>query len=397
MNALQTAGANVSVIESRNHKRPIMPLRVIRPEIPMPAKPKLLCVDDSATQRRIYMQYLDRLYNVDTAADGQEALDKAHKTRPDLILLDIDMPKINGLLFLRMFRDRLRFRDIPVMMISSLNDPETVKAAFENGAKDYLRKPFFADELLMRVRLQIENAFLKRQSASRSEFLEHSVDEKIVEIKNVKNTTIFALAELAESRDNDTGDHLLRIREYVKILSDRLSRIPAYEREINREFRENIYHMSVLHDIGKVGIPDKILLKPGRLTSEEFDLMKTHARIGGRALDKVCKINRHSGFLKMGRDIAMYHHERWDGTGYSDGLKGTQIPLAARIVTLADIYDALSTKRVYKAAFNERDVMEIMAEENGKAFDPVIYDAFIDARESFKNIRLNNEKAPTPD
>ncbi len=218
---------------------------------------------------------------------------------------------------------------------------------------------------------------MKKINSVRFENLELYVKDQLEEIKNIKNATIFSLAKLAESRDPETGEHLERIREYAKVIAEELASSGAYSKEINNEFVYNIYNMSVLHDIGKVGVPDNILLKPGKLTAEEFETMKTHTLIGGKALEATSNLNKNSTFLDMGKLIAYYHHERWDGTGYPEGLKQDEIPLAARITTLADIYDALSFKRVYRAyAFEEEIIDGMLAQDVGKVFDPVIFDTY---------------------
>lgn len=217
--------------------------------------------------------------------------------------------------------------------------------------------------------------------------LEKELIESYRKVQSARNATILGLAKLAEYRDQATGAHLERIREYCKILAEELATKPAYAGYITKEYIEDIYHSSILHDIGKVGIPDSILLKPGRLTPEEFEVVKRHSALGGEALKEVeAKIEGQS-FLTLGKEIAYYHHEKWDGTGYPRGLKGEQIPLSARIVALADVYDALTSKRVYKEAYTHEEARRIILEGRGTHFAPDVVDAFIAREEDFRRIR----------
>ena len=216
--------------------------------------------------------------------------------------------------------------------------------------------------------------------------LERQVLESLKNVKEARTGVILGLAKLAEYRDEDTGCHLERIREYTKILAEELARHDRYRDTITAEYIEDLYHSSILHDIGKVGIADAILLKPGRLTPEEYETMKTHAVLGGRTLSAVHAHMKGHSFLTIGKEIAYHHHERWDGSGYPDGLAGEAIPLAARIVSVADVYDALTSKRCYKEAFTHEKSVEIIASEKGQAFDPMLVEAFIAHQAEFKGI-----------
>lgn len=217
--------------------------------------------------------------------------------------------------------------------------------------------------------------------------LDQIVEKRTEEIEEVRDITVFALARLAESRDPETGQHLERIRAYSQMLADQLRKDSAYSSQIDDKFMEDLYRSSPLHDIGKVGIPDCILLKPDGLTDDEFEIMKQHSVIGAESLEETTKITSSGSFLKMAADIARYHHERFNGTGYPEGLAGTDIPLSARIVALADVYDALTSIRVYKPAFNPEIANAMIIEEKGEHFDPVIVDAYIARRFDFLNVR----------
>ena len=217
--------------------------------------------------------------------------------------------------------------------------------------------------------------------------LDTLVQERTAQIAETRDIAMFVLASLAESRDPETGEHLERIRSYCHILAEELRNNSPYAEWIDDKFIEDLYRSSPLHDIGKVGIPDCILLKPGSLTDEEFEVMKQHSLIGAEALGKTIRTVTSAGFLEMAADIAHYHHERFDGTGYPDGLKGKEIPLSARIVALADVYDALTSSRVYKPAFRSEIAYVMICQERGKHFDPVIVDAFIARHDDFLQVR----------
>lgn len=216
--------------------------------------------------------------------------------------------------------------------------------------------------------------------------LEEIVNKKVKEISESHIATIYALVKLSESRDDDTGRHIERTSKLCRLMAQYLSILPKYKETINANYIENIYKASPLHDIGKVGIPDSILLKPGKLTSEEFEIMKTHTTIGYKTLSEVQRKYKNNGFIKMGMEIAKYHHEKWDGTGYPIGLFGDEIPISARIMALVDVYDALRSKRVYKEAFTHEKACEIITEGRGKHFDPLIVEVFLQNNEEFIDI-----------
>ena len=214
--------------------------------------------------------------------------------------------------------------------------------------------------------------------------LEHLVDEKVQEISASQMATIYALIKLSESRDDDTGAHIERTSSFCRLLAEKARSVREYSKEITDAFMETIYKASPLHDIGKVGIPDKILMKPGKLNDEEFAVMKTHVQLGYDTLAKVGQQYDRNSFLKMGMDIALYHHEKWDGSGYNKGIKGDEIPLSARIMAISDVYDALRSKRVYKDAYSHEKSVEIISSSKGSHFDPILTDIFIQYNGEFK-------------
>ena len=219
-----------------------------------------------------------------------------------------------------------------------------------------------------------------------NQHLEELVEEKIQEISSSQMSTIYALVKLSESRDDDTGDHIKRTASFCKLLAQKAKSIPEYTDLVTDSFIETIYKASPLHDIGKVGIPDNILLKPGKLTDEEFTIMKTHVQIGYDTLSKIGHQYDKNEFLRMGMEISLYHHEKWNGSGYTKGLKGTEIPLSARIMAISDVYDALRSKRVYKEAFSHEKSMDIITSSSGSHFDPYLIDVFIKTQEEFRSL-----------
>lgn len=265
-----------------------------------------------------------------------------------------------------------------MIFISALTDVDEKVKAFEVGGVDYVTKPFQFEEVKARIETHLKLHILTLD-------LEKQVQEQIKEISDSQMNMIFALAKLAELRDDETGKHIERVQAYCGLLTIALFALPQYQAQMDRNFQQMIFFASPLHDIGKVGIADAILQKTGKLTVEEFKIMKTHTTIGARKLAEVHKRYPHNNFISMGIAIARSHHENWDGSGYPDGLHGEEIPLSARIMALADVYDALRARRVYKPAFSHEQSCEIILGERGKKFDPGLCDVFGDLREEFAN------------
>lgn len=351
----------------------------------------LLIFDDDQNNVLIMKTILKSLDNLEiyTASTYSEFKEIINNKRINLFLLDLMMPEKNGLEIIEEIKDDKNHYQAPIIMITAIENYKMKEKAYELGASDYIVKPIHAKELLLRVKNQLDIMKMKEELLKHNKYLHELVDIRVKEVINTRNVTIFSLAKLAESRDPDTGEHLKRIMNYCKFIATELSKNPKYE-NIDDEFIDNLYISSVLHDIGKVGIPDNILLKPGKLTPEEFEIMKQHTIIGGRTLEEAENQLQFSDFLSMGKVIAYYHHERWNGTGYPKGLKGEEIPLPARIVTLADVFDALMSKRIYKPAFSFEETYNIMKEENGKLFDPDIFEIFEKNKEHFKEIYVQN-------
>ncbi len=356
---------------------------------------KILIVDDNEVNRNVLNDMIIVLGHTPVLAEnGLMALANMEEQDKDLVLLDILMPEMDGYAVLEHMKSNSNFSHIPVIMISALDDMEGIVRCIEKGAEDYLVKPFNPTLLKARIGACLDKKrLLDREKKYQGEIEKFNMDlqgrvwDQVKEITATQQATIFAMAKLAESRDLETGEHLLRMREYAKTLSEQLSLIPEYSSVIDKNFTENIYAASPLHDIGKVGIPDRTLLKPGKLTEEEFNIMKTHTAIGAKTLREVDQQYPGNDFVRIGIEIAECHHERWDGTGYPNGLKGEDIPLAGRIIALADIYDALASKRVYKETFSHEKSREIIKESSGTHLNSDIVDAFLSAEEDFASIK----------
>jgi len=348
---------------------------------------KIMIVDDS----RVSLMLLDEIlrkqgYAVFPFLDGWSALQWAAKNPPDLILLDIIMPGIDGFEVFRRLQENQRLLDVPVIFISSQNGIKTKVQAFTMGCVDYIIRPYEVEEVKTRVKTHLRIRQMQVELENQNNKLGKMVEEKVKEISDSWIATVLALAKLAESRDDDTGNHLERVRQLFRIIAEKMAFLPDYRSVIDQEFVENIYHASPLHDIGKVGIPDHILLKPGRLTPEEFDIMKQHTVIGAHTLKAVQDIYQGNVFIEMGIDIARSHHERWDGTGYPDMISGQEIPLPARIMAVADVYDALCTNRCYKTAIPHDKAIAVICGGRGTHFAPDVVDVLVELEKDLQEL-----------
>ncbi len=363
----------------------------------------LLVVDDNDANRDMLSRRLERLgHRVAMAADGRQALEIMASTPFDLVLLDVMMPEMDGHETLRRIKSDDALRHIPVIMISALDEISSIVRCIEMGAEDYIPKPFDPVLLNARIgaslekkRLRDQEAVYRHQIEENNLHLEERVREQVGIITLAQMGTIFALSKLAESRDPETGAHLERMREYCKLLAVALGKTSRHAQLVDNDYVENLYIASPLHDIGKVGIPDHVLLKPGRHTDEEFAIMKTHAVRGAETLRAVNQKNANNSFVQIGIEIAESHHEKWDGTGYPHGLAGSAIPLSGRILALADVYDALRSKRCYKESFSHEKSRDIILEGNGKHFDPDVVACFLEIEAEFESIwrDLNSDEA----
>lgn len=355
---------------------------------------KILIVDDDEAFRRLLNRALEKEYVLTQAAGGEEALRHLVAFEPDLILLDIAMPGIDGYETCRRLKTHPAGAHAQVIMVSAHSTREEQLHAYEVGADDYLVKPIDLQELLARVRLHFRLLEASRNVASirdeidsRNRELKRLIEQRTQELVLTQDVAIFTLAKIAESRDQVTGGHVVRVRSYCQFLAEELRQQGPYRRSIDNRFLEDLYRASPLHDIGKVGIPDAILLKPDRLSPEEFEHMQQHSVIGANILDQAIAQSQCAGFLTMAAVVARFHHERFDGSGYPVGLMGQDIPLAARIVALADVYDALTSERPYKSAHSAAGARDIIQQESGRHFDPVIVSAFQSRFSDFLQVR----------
>ncbi len=326
---------------------------------------KILVVDDNALAVQMLEHTLHHAgYEVLTASTGRAALQILEQGTCQLVVTDWEMPEMTGLELCRRIRHFESLNYIYVILLTARSDASDSIEGMTAGADDFIVKPFQPTELVLRVR----------------------VGERLLSLET-RDLLIFTLAKLAESRDQDTGTHLERVRTYSRIIAEHLSKLPKYRDQVNTEYVRLIYLTSPLHDIGKVAIPDNVLLKPGPLTPQEFEIMKTHTTRGAETLEAALRQYPSARFLRMARDIAASHHEWYDGSGYPRGLAGDDIPLCGRIVALADTYDALTSKRVYKEAYSHEKASAVVIQGSGTHFDPDVVDAFLANQAKFVAVR----------
>lgn len=340
----------------------------------------VLVVDDTPDNLSLMSGLLKDTYRVRVANGGERALAIARADpQPDLILLDVMMPVMDGYEVCRQLKADPCSRDIPVVFLTARTDQVDEQIGLELGAVDYITKPISPPIVIARVRnhLQLKQAndVLRNQNA----FLEEEVERRTSDVRAIRDAAIVAMASLAETRDNETGNHIRRTQHYVGILANAMAALPKFQDALEPDTVDLLYRSAALHDIGKVGIPDSILLKPGRLTEDEFTVMKSHTVLGYEALKSAERSldNTEMSFLRYAREIALTHHERWDGTGYPQGLAAEAIPLSGRIMTVADVYDALISERVYKPAFPHDVALREIEGGRGTQFDPDVIDAFL--------------------
>jgi putative two-component system response regulator len=345
-------------------------------------KTTVLIVDDIDVNRIILREILSEDYTILEASGGEEAVALVCDTfnLPDIILLDIMMPDMDGYEVLKFLKQNEYTKHIPVLFITSADAGTNESKALNAGSVDFISKPFNSDVVKARVKLHV-------QIKNYNQHLAKLVSEKTDEISHMQQRILETLATIVEYRSLESGQHIQRVKQMSKILINVMLTKPQYRALLISENYPDIVRATILHDVGKVGVPDRILLKPGRLTDEEYDVMKTHSEIGGSIVDSISKdVPKENLFIRHLKEIAMYHHERWDGKGYPRGLKETEIPVAARIVAIIDVYDAIMSKRVYKDAFPKEKCVEIIKEGRGSQFDPGIVDCFLEAVSDFENV-----------
>jgi putative two-component system response regulator len=353
-----------------------------------PPRPGILVVDDAPDNLMLMAGLLKSVYQVKVANNGKRALKLAANTpQPDLILLDIMMPGMDGYEVCRRLKADPVTRDIPVVFLTAKSDSEDERRGLEVGAVDYITKPISPPIVLARVKLHMALKAHADFLRDKNDFLEAEVSRRTSEVMAIQDVTIMVMASLAETRDSETGNHIRRTQHYVRALAEHLRTHPRFTDTLNDHYIEMLFKSAPLHDIGKVGIPDRILLKPGKLTPEEFEVMKTHTTLGRNAIEQAeQQLHMEVPFLKIAKDIALCHQEKWDGSGYPQALRGDAIPVSARLMALADVYDALISRRVYKAPMSHEQAAQIIRQGRGQHFDPDITDAFVDLQSQFQAI-----------
>ena len=351
-------------------------------------KATVLVVDDTPDNLSLMSGLLKDDYKVKVANNGEKALKIAGADNPpDLILLDIMMPGMDGYEVCRHLKSDPKTRDIPVIFLTAKAAVEDEKMGLELGAVDYITKPISPPIVMARVKTQLtlkaSADFLRDKNA----YLESEVEKRSREVAAIQDVTILAMASLAETRDSDTGNHIRRTQFYVKALAEKLQTHPRFSRFLTERNIATLFKSAPLHDIGKVGIPDRILLKPGRFEPHEFEIMKSHTQLGYDAIEHAeTSLGMNVEFLSMAKEIALYHQEKWDGSGYPEELSGDDIPIPARLMALADVYDALISRRVYKDGMPHEKAVQIIVESKSSHFDPDIVDAFVEIQEDFRVI-----------
>ncbi len=372
-------------------------------------KKHILVVDDVPANLKYAEQLLGEQYRLTLAVSGAQALKFLTKAEPDLILLDINMPEMDGCTVLTRLKGNPATEKIPVIILTSDADSAMEVKCLALGAVDFIRKPFVTEIMLSRIETQIELNEYRHK-------LEYLVDEKTTVIERLQDVMSTCFAELVESRDGTTGGHIKNTTRYFSVFIEELAKYDKYKDILTPHYRRGLVRAAPLHDIGKIGISDSVLRKESTLDKEEFEHMKTHARIGGDtfqnifssvegvhhslmgadALEKVCdtmvRESADTEFLHIARDMALYHHERWNGTGYPTGISGEDIPLCARILSIVDVYDALTSKRSYKDAFSHEKAMDIIIQDREIFFDPELTDIFISISDKIRECLLAKEQ-----
>lgn len=330
---------------------------------------RVLLVDDNVSDLKLAKAALVNDYQVIATSAGTNALKYLEENPVDLVLLDIAMPGMDGFAFLEKLKLLCYFDDLTVIFLTSINDPKIETKALNSGVVDFIVKPFAPISMLARVKLHLEVREYRRN-------LVQLINEKTRVIEELQDSMAISFAQLIGSRDGRTGQDIRRIREYLRILSVEMLSEKVYPTEMTPRLLEEMLRSAVLHDIGKVGVEDRISAKNAKLTPEEFNVMKLHVEIGGAALQNAIDQSGAASYLYTARDMVVYHHEKWDGSGYLVGLSETDIPLSARIMAVVDVYNALTSKRPYKEAYPHEKSATIILDESGKAFDPQIIKIF---------------------
>ncbi len=356
----------------------------------------ILIVDDTPDNLSILGELLRPYFRIRVATSGSAALHAVTAGNPpDLILLDVMMPGMDGYTVLSRLREQPTTAEVPVIFLTAMDTVDAELQGLAAGAADYIAKPVVPELVLARVRLHLELAAARVRLADQNRWLEAEMARRMEENELVRQVSIRALAHLAEARDLDSGNHILRTQGYVELLARRLQHHPRFAATLKGRYIDLLVCSAPLHDIGKVGIPDHILLKPGPLDSEERQIMQRHAQLGAEAIEQAEQdLDVELEFLRLAKEIARSHHERWDGGGYPDGLAGEAIPIAARIMAVADVFDALISPRVYKEPLTLEQAQAIILAGRGSQFDPDVVDAFVAGMADLAAIATSHRPLP---
>lgn len=363
-------------------------------------KQVVLIVDDTPDNITLLSALLKDTYKIKIATNGVKALHIASsQPSPDLILLDVMMPEMDGYETCRRLKANPVTAEIPIIFLTAKSQVSDEEMGLTLGAVDYISKPVSPPIVLARVATQLNLVRARNLLQDQNKHLESLVQDRTRKLAKMQDAIIMAMASLAETRDNETGNHIRRTQNYVAALARQLRHLPRFATELTEENIELLYKSAPLHDIGKVGIPDNILLKPGKLDVEEFEIMKKHTTYGR---ETILSVERYLGesneFLRFAREITYSHQEKWDGSGYPENLSGDAIPISARLMAVADVYDALISKRVYKPAFSHQEAIDIMRKGRGSHFDPDILDVFMRISDEFNEIaqrfKENDDEPP---
>ncbi len=348
----------------------------------------VMLVDDARANIDVLVGTLGDDHEIVVAMEGETALEYAAESPPDLILLDIMMPGMDGYEVIRRLKSDPTTKNIPVIFCTAMSEAENEEKGLLLGALDYICKPFSPPVVKARVRNHLKLRLSQEAIENHNAILEAKVEERTRELALLQEVTIESMASVAETRDPETGGHIRRTQNYVKALAVQLKSNPKFSGLLDDSVIDLLYKSAPLHDIGKVGVPDHILLKPGKLTDEEFEEMKKHSIHGRDIILNAEKRMANNSFLRTAREIAYTHHEKWDGTGYPNSLKGEEIPICGRLMALADVYDALISRRIYKPAFPHEKAVAIISEGKGSHFDPDVAEAFLRIQDRFQKIAL---------
>ncbi len=357
---------------------------------------KIMIVDDNITNLTVAKKALEASYTVVPVPSGKKALELLEKITPELILLDIEMPEMNGFQVLEKLKETPNTKDIPIIFLTAKDDHGSELEGLKKGAVDYVTKPFSIPLLLQRIALHIDLESKKKELEFYNRNLTIMVHEQTEIIYELQQAIIHTLINLVECRDGLTGGHVVRTQKYLEILFYALVENGEYQEEMAKLNKEFLFQAAQLHDIGKIATPDHILQKPGKLTPEEFAIIKQHTIVGERAIKGAMGLTRSKDFLDQAATLAISHHERWDGTGYPYGLSGTDIPISGRMMAISDVYDALVSQRPYKPSYTHEKALEIITAEAGTHFDPNLVEIFLKVANEFKKVSEQEQNKPQP-